>query len=115
MPHKPKTKAAKGTVVAVPMANEPLAQVDSWIASQEERGLSRPEAIRRLVAIALAGVDPARAKRSATSSKSAQLAGDQLDRMSDRSATVAEQETRKHRLLKGPSEFREVRKDRNKR
>jgi hypothetical protein len=115
MPRKPKSKAATGTVVAVRMADEPMAQVDSWIASHEERGLSRPEAIRRLVEIALAGIDPARAKRSSTSSKSAKLAGDQLDRMSDRSATAAEQETRKRRLLGGPSEFREVRKDRNKR
>ena len=102
------------TLIAVRMAEEPLMLVDAWIADQKESGLSRPEALRRLVALAIARAKPKRAEKSRTSSKSAQLAGDQLDRMSDGSASAKEQETRKHRLLKGPSEFRDVRKDRKK-
>lgn len=114
-PRRQDAGAAKDNVVAVRMSDKPLAMVDAWISTQKERGLSRPEAIRRLVEIALFKAAPKRAKKSTASTKSSQLAGDQLDRMSDRSATAAEQETRKRRLLRGPSEFREVRKDRNKR
>jgi hypothetical protein len=36
-----------------PRSPGPLAKVDQWIARQKEPGLSRPEAIRRLVEIAL--------------------------------------------------------------
>lgn len=53
-----------------------------------------------------------RAKRSVTSTQLAQLAVDQLDLMSDGFASPEVRETRKRRLLKGPWEFRDVRKDR---
>lgn len=72
------------------------------------------EAIRRLVELGLAGTSAGRSKKSATSSKSSELASNQIDRMSDKSASADERETRKRRLLKGPSEFRDVRKDRKK-
>jgi hypothetical protein len=99
----------------VRFADEPLALVDAWVAGQKETGMSRPEAIRRLVGLAISRAKPNRVERSATSSQPAKLAGDQLDRMSDKSASAEEQEIRKRRLLKGPIEFREFRKDRNRR
>lgn len=101
-----------GTVIGVRMLDEPLAAIDAWIANQQDPELSRPEAIRRLVELGLAGATAGRAKKSATSSKSSELAGKQLDKMADKSASVEEQEVRKRRLLKGPSEFRDLRKDR---
>lgn len=103
-----------GTVIGVRMLDEPLAAIDSWITTQGDPELSRPEAIRRLVELGLAGATAVRAKKSATSSKSSELAGKQLDKMADKSVSAEEQEVRKRRLLKGPSEFRDVRKDRKK-
>jgi hypothetical protein len=38
--------------------------------------------------------------------EAANLAGEAIDRLGDRSATSDERETRKRRLLKGPKEFR---------
>ena len=39
------------------------------------------------------------------------LAGEQIDKLSDPSATAEEQQQRKRRLLKGPKEFRDIRGD----
>lgn len=52
--------------------------------------------------------DPAQLKAQ---SKAADLAGKIIDRHADRSATSEERESRKRRLLKGPKEFRDVRRD----
>ncbi|WP_210421682.1 hypothetical protein [Tardiphaga sp. OK246] len=101
-----------GTVIGVRMLDELLASIDAWIAAQNERDLSRPKAIRHLVELGLTGATAGRAKKSAKSSKSTELAGNQLDKMTDVSASPEEQATRKRRLLKGPSEFRDVRVDR---
>jgi len=38
------------------------------------------------------------------------MAGDMIDHLEDRSATREDREQRKTRLLKGPREFREMRK-----
>lgn len=46
--------------------------------------------------------------------EAANLAGKVIDRLADASATPEERETRKRRLLKGPKEFRDVRRDRRK-
>jgi len=41
------------TSIHLTLAPEPLAEVDAWISKQKEPGLSRPEAIRRLVELGL--------------------------------------------------------------
>jgi hypothetical protein len=41
--------------------------------------------------------------------KAADLAGAQIDRLADRSATDEQRANRKRRLLKGPKEFRDIR------
>jgi hypothetical protein len=76
---------------------------------------SRPEAIRRLVELGLAKTKPL-ANATAVGrlgnkavSKSSELASKTIDRLSDQSAPLEEQEKRKRRLLKGPTEFREIR------
>jgi hypothetical protein len=43
--------------------------------------------------------------------KAAEMAGDILDQHADLSASSEEQASRKRRLLKGPKEFRELRRD----
>jgi hypothetical protein len=46
-----------------------------------------------------------------TQGKAADLADEVIDRHADRSATFEERESRKRRLLKGPKEFRDMRRD----
>jgi hypothetical protein len=43
----------KGTLIGVRLLEDPLSNLDAWIATQKEPDLSRPEAIRRLVEIGL--------------------------------------------------------------
>jgi hypothetical protein len=45
--------ATNPTSIHLTLAPDPLAEVDRWIAKQKEPGLSRPEAIRRLIEIGL--------------------------------------------------------------
>ena len=42
-----------GTTIGVRMLDDRIAALDAWIKKQKEPGLSRPEAIRRLVEQAL--------------------------------------------------------------
>jgi hypothetical protein len=42
-----------GMTIGVRMLDDRIATLDVWIVSQKEPGLSRPEAIRRLVEIGL--------------------------------------------------------------
>jgi len=43
----------KGTLIGVRLLDGLLATLDAWISVQREPGLSRPEAIRRLVELGL--------------------------------------------------------------
>jgi Arc/MetJ-type ribon-helix-helix transcriptional regulator len=85
-----------------------LRRIDSWRARQEDRP-SRPEAIRRLVASKLGSA--ARKTRPGATAKIAKIAGRQLDRLGDRTASRKERAIRKQRLLEGPREFRRIRTD----
>jgi len=90
-----------------------LAAIDAWIAASTDPAITRAHAVRRLVALALSvqqSRTPARGQRE----RAATLANAQMDRMADRSASAGDQATRKRRLLKGPSAFQNVRKDRAK-
>jgi hypothetical protein len=55
----------KGTLIGVRILDDPLAALDGWIAKQNEPDLTRPEAIRRIVEVGLAGRRaPKKLKRS---------------------------------------------------
>jgi hypothetical protein len=61
----------------------------------------------------------ARAKRPRVTTQeknqdAANLAGQVIDRLADHSATSEERETRKRKLLKGPKEFQNMRRDQRK-
>jgi hypothetical protein len=100
----------KGTLIGVRLQPEPLERLDEWAASQDDRP-SRPEAMRRLIQQGLASGPTLQSdKRAAT--KAAHMAGKQIDRMADQSATVEERTRRKRRLIEGPTEFRELRSGR---
>jgi hypothetical protein len=52
--------------------------------------------------------------RTKKAAKALEMAGQEIDRLSDPSATDEERQRRKRRLLKGPKEFRDVRDNRPK-
>ena len=89
-----------------------MAALDAWISRQQAQ-VTRPEAIRRLVELALASAPSARRDKKAAS-KASNMAAKEIDRMADKSATEEERSRRKRRLLEGPTEFRNFRSDRPK-
>jgi len=102
----------KGTLIGVRLSDDPLSTLDAWIAKQKEPGLSRPEAIRRLVERSLTVKTrsmPSERQRAAL----ADLASKTIDSLTVKAADD-EKAGRKRRLLKGPEEFQEVRVDRPK-
>ncbi len=72
-----------------------LARKEEWLGGEVERS-------RKRVAKAPLRKAPA---------KAAEMAGTQIDRLADTSATIEQRASRKRRLLKGPKEFRGFRSD----
>jgi hypothetical protein len=109
---RPKTTGT-GLLIGVRLQTEQLGHVDAWRGAQSERP-GRPEAIRQLLDVALAS-----SKRLSPSpdaaKKALKLASKTAEDLTDRSAPVEEQQRRKRRLIRGPSEFRGIRKDQPKR
>ena len=105
-------RASERAPIGAPLPSGLLARVDRWAASQQDDP-SRPEALQRLVELGLAVTQRAGAHtRRAT--KAAELASQEIDRLSDPSATDEERQLRKRRLIKGPKEFRDLRRNRSK-
>jgi hypothetical protein len=80
--------------------------VDKWA---KRTGVNRSEAIRRLIDIALSGLDGSRQRSPKARAKSHELASTHLDKLIDPSAPEEERKQRKRRLLKGPKEFWDLR------
>jgi hypothetical protein len=97
--------------VRVPPAD--VAVLDAWI-KKSEPGLSRPEAIRRLVELGLTVRTKPKQAPAARAARAKELAANAIDKMSDPAAHPEEHAQRRRRLTKGPEEFREVRVDRHK-
>jgi hypothetical protein len=100
----------KGLLIGVRIQPNALKELDGWIRRQRDEP-SRPEAIRRLVDRALAGKGVPRRPNKEARRKAAQMAAREIDQLGDKSATSAERESRKRRLLSGPKEFRDLRGD----
>jgi hypothetical protein len=100
----------KGELIGVRIQPNQLAGLDAWIAGQAPPP-SRPEAIRRLVELGLAGSQPTKRRSPKAAAKATDMAGQQIDKLADASATHEERQKRKRRLLKGPTEFRDIRGD----
>lgn len=111
---RPKKTGGVDPVSAVRLPADLTQEVDAW---GEARELSRSEAIRRLIEIGLGNV-PAPATRvdAATrkdrTSRAKELASAAIDAAGDPRATSEERASRKGTLMKGPEEFRRVRRDR---
>lgn len=97
-------------MIGVRVSPELRKTIEIWAQHQADKpGLS--EAIRRLLEVALATFTPVRRSTVKSLAKASDMAGETIDRQADRSATVEERESRKRRLLKGPKEFRDLRRD----
>ena len=96
-------------VSAIRLPAELTAAIDKWAARNETA--SRSDAIRRLVELGLAVSGPLKQRSPKAASKALDLAGQQIDKIADPSATAEERQQRKRRLLKGPGEFRDLRAD----
>ena len=94
------------------MPTELTNAVEGWAARQADSP-ARSEAFRRLVGMGLAASASARPHGAKTRAKAANLAAETIDRHSDPLASPEEQASRKRRLLKGPKEFLDLRKDHN--
>jgi hypothetical protein len=104
--------AGEGTLIGLRLEPGALARVDRWAASQKDDP-SRPEAVRRLVELGLAIAQPAR-MRTKKAAQAAEMASHEIDRLGDPSATDEERQLRKRRLIKGPKEFQDLRRNRPK-
>jgi hypothetical protein len=93
-----------------------LASVEHWAMSQADQP-PRSQAIRRLVEIGLAkSTSPKRSRVLSTAKQGAaravELAADVIGDQMPNTTSNEEKATRRRRLIKGPSEFRNVRRDR---
>ena len=94
----------KGEPVVVRMHQPQLEALDAWIAQQETPFPSRPEAVRRMVELALANSKEQRGRYSEKiAAKAMELAARAIDGLMDPSASADEKAVGKRRLLKGPS------------
>jgi Arc/MetJ-type ribon-helix-helix transcriptional regulator len=100
--------AGRGPVTAVRLPRNILGQIDRW--RLEHGAKSRSEAVQRLVEQAL-GSDPERRPSRKATAKASELAGREIDRLADPTATTEERAKRKRRLIKGPREFRGLRRN----
>jgi hypothetical protein len=109
------------TPIMVRLPPGQLADLDRWIRDIARRmrakPTGRPEAIRDILQNHFdtqrqhwGREDAQKAKPSATRDKSADMAGRTIDTIDDQSAPAEDRAKRKRRLLKGPQEFRGMRK-----
>ena len=99
-----------GTLIGQRWHEEQLAQIDKWRRTQPDMP-SRSEAIRRLVEFGLTVKTKAKQPSPARAVRAKELATKTIEKIIDPAAPPEERAQRKHRLTKGPSEFREDRVD----
>jgi hypothetical protein len=93
------------------LSDEFMATLDTWSARQDDKP-SRSEAIRRLVELGLTVKTPARpVSKPGRRLRAQELAAKAIEKIIDPAAPPEERAQRRHRLTKGPSEFREDRVD----
>lgn len=95
-------------MTAIRLSRDLRAKVDAWATRQDDEP-GRSEAIRRLVELGLASSMPVAKTSKKKAAQAEGMAGDMIDMLGDGGATADDRARRKRRLLKGPSEFREMR------
>jgi hypothetical protein len=92
-------------MIGIRLSPDKRKAVEAWAKTALDKP-SLSEAVRRLVELGLSS-----AYRSAARMKKAM---EEIDRLGDPSATHEERQRRKRRLIKGPKEFRDIRRNRPK-
>jgi len=95
-------------LMTIRFSSELRVSVDAWAAKQSDKP-ARPEAILRLIEL---GLETTHRRESLANraAKASEMAAQAIDRLSDPSATDEERQIRKRRIIKGPNEFRDIRK-----
>jgi hypothetical protein len=97
------------TTIQVRCPAELLMKLDGWRRAQPDAP-TRAIAVRRLAEQALAGTG-SRQRSSGSRQKAAEMAGNEIDRLSNQTVSDKERMRRKRRLIGGPREFRGIRGD----
>jgi hypothetical protein len=95
------------------LSDEFMASVDAW-AERQADAPGRSEAIRRLVELGLTIKTKAKQPSAARGDRAKELAAKTIEKIIDPTAPPEERARRRHRLTKGPTEFREDRVDQRK-
>ena len=107
-----RTKRGRRTAGQAPttisFSSELRKRVDAWAAKQSDKPATS-EAILRLVELGLQ-TPQQRGSLAYRAAKASEMAAHEIDRLIDPSATDEERQLRKRRLIKGPKEFRDIRK-----
>jgi hypothetical protein len=98
------------TKLEVGFENDQVRLIDERRHKQADRP-TRSAAVRLLVAQALAGSLRSGRTNPKSASKATVMAAREVNRLVDPSVPAGERAKRKRRLVKGPSEFRAIRKD----
>jgi hypothetical protein len=99
-------------MIGIRLSSDKREAVEAWAKTALDKpSLSR--AVRRLVDLGLASAhrSAARVKKAMEASK---MAGQEIDRSGDPSATHQERQRHKRRLSKAPKKFRDIRRNRPK-
>src|SRR6266700_5479397 len=87
-----------------------LQAIDRW-RHQQPGSPARPQAIRRLVQLALTGSAPTKQTSPKAAAKASAMAAHQIDKLANPAIPEEERRARKRRLIRGPREFRDMRAD----
>ena len=110
-----KQKRSRPAIGIIGFPADPItrAAIIRWGEKQPDKP-TLSEAVRRLVELGLEVSSRPKQSSRARARKADALAGRQLDRLADQTASADQQASRKRDLLKGPEEFRGARIDRTK-
>ena len=99
-------------MIGIRLSLEKRQAVEAWANSALDKP-SLSEAVRRLVELGLASAHRS-AARMKKAMEASEMAGQKIDRLVDPSATDEERQRPKRKLIKGPKEFRDMRRNRAK-
>jgi hypothetical protein len=99
-------------MIGIRLSPDKRKAVEAWAKTALDKP-SLSEAVRRLVELGLASARRSVA-RIRKAREASEMAGQEIDRLGDPLATGEERQRRKRKLLKGPKEFRDIRRNRPK-
>jgi hypothetical protein len=99
-------------MIGIRLSPDKRKAVEAWAKIALDKP-SLSEAVRRLVELGLASAHRS-AARMRKAMEASEMAGQEIDRLGDPSATDEERQRRERRLIKGPKEFRDIRRNRPK-